>query len=122
MSGSPPSSASTSVHQLVVGDLLVKHPGSRTRGFKRSVTESLDGQLELPWLRIVPDLYEVSPGLVIAYEVEDTHRVDRSKLRAYARLWAALDELDWELRLVIVDIRGGRLEPNLAEVYYHQPG
>lgn len=79
----------------------------------------MDGQADLSWVRLVPDAFDVSSGLVVAYEVEDTHRVDRSKLRAYARLWFELDSVEWEFRLVILDIRGGRLEPNLAEVYYH---
>ncbi len=83
------------------------------------VAEALEGQVDLAWVRLVPDAFEVSPGLVVAYEVEDTHRVDRTKLRAYARLWAELDATEWEFRLVILDIRGGRLEPNLTEVYYH---
>lgn len=93
--------------------------GALTRGFKRMVAEALEGQVDLAWVRLVPDAFEVSPGLVVAYEVEDTHRVDRVKLRAYARLWSELDATEWEFRLVILDIRGGRLEPNLTEVYYH---
>lgn len=70
----------------------------------------------------MPDAYEVSAGLVVAYEVEDTHRVDAAKMRVYARIWREFDDIGWEFRLVIMDIRGGRVEPNLAEVYYHGTG
>lgn len=78
--------------------------------------------MDLPWVRVVPDAYEISPGLVVAYEVEDTHRVDAAKMRVYARIWREFDAIDWEFRLVIMDIRGGRVEPNLAQVYYHGHG
>lgn len=81
----------------------------------------MDGMADLKGFRLIPDAFEVSAGLAIVYEVEDTHRVDDVKLRAYARLWHALDDVEWELRLVIMDIRGGKMEPNLAEVYYHGP-
>lgn len=84
--------------------------------------ESTDSTVDLRAFRLIPDAYEISPGLVVVYEVEDTNRVDEAKLRAYSRLWRALDEVEWELRLVILDIRGGRLEPHLAEVYYHRGG
>jgi len=108
-------------HQALVDELVRR--GAETHGFKRRLRESLEDQVEVGWLRLIPDAYEVSHGLVVAYEVEDTHRVDATKLRAYGRLWRELDAIEWEFRLVIVDIRGGRLEPNLAQVYYHaHPG
>lgn len=77
--------------------------------------------MEIGWLRVVPDAFEISHRLAIVYEVEDTHRVDDAKLRAYGRLWHALDSAEWELKLVILDIRGGRLEPQLSTVFYHGP-
>lgn len=109
----PPSSR----HQALVEELVRR--GAETQGFKRKLRVTLEDQADVSWLRLVPDAHEVSQGLVVAYEVEDTHRVDSAKMRAYARLWRELDAIEWEFRLVILDIRGGRLEPNLAQVYYH---
>lgn len=110
--------APSSRHEAFVEDLLREDPSRKTRGFKRALQDALE-DLDFSWLRIVPDAYLVTQGLAIAYEVEDTHRVDRAKLRAYGRLWAELHWEGWEFRLVIADIRGGRVEPNLSEVYYH---
>lgn len=101
-------------HQAAVAELVKS--GAKTTGFKKAIKSSIE--VDLSWLRIVPDAFEVSHGIAIAYEVEDTHRVDAKKMRAYARLWSELDAFEWDFRLVIIDIRGGRLEPNLSAVYY----
>ncbi len=114
---STPKSA-CSRHEAFVQELLREDPSRKTRGFRGALQAVAEDQVDLSWVRVVPDAYQVSSGLAIAYEVEDTHRVDRAKLSVYGRLWAEFDQLGWEFRLVIVDIRGGRLEPNLSEVYY----
>lgn len=111
-------SSHSSRHEAVIEELVREDPSRKTTGFRRALQEAVEDQTDLSWIRIIPDAYQVSVGLAIAYEVEDTHRVDRAKLRAYGRLWAELDSIEVEFRLVIIDIRGGRLEPNLSEVYY----
>ncbi len=105
-------------HEAFVRSLLEEDPTRKTKGFRGTIEKLAEDQLDLAWVRVVPDAYQASAGLVIAFEVEDTHRVDRTKLRVYGRLWAEFDSIGWEFRLVIIDIRGGRLEPNLSEVYY----
>jgi hypothetical protein len=67
---------------------------------------------------LIPDAYRIGNRCVTVYEVEDTHRVAADKLRLYARLWSQLDAMEWDCRLVIMDIRGGVFEPNLSEVYF----
>ena len=105
---------------MVVEHLQRQNPAIRTAGFKAALLGEFEEQTgesiraDVAWLRIIPDAYEVSDGLVVAYEVEDTHRVDRAKMDLYARLWNGLDAAEvLEFRLVIIDIRGGRLEPDL---------
>lgn len=111
-------SSPCSRHQRAIEALLAEDESRRTTGFKKALQEAVEDQVDLGWVRIIPDLFLVSHGLSIAYEVEDTHRVDDEKLRTYARLWSELDAIGWDFRLVIIDIRGGRIEPNLSEVYY----
>lgn len=107
-------------HEAVVENLRRRNPEIRTSGFKGALLaeyERLTGEDltdAIRWFRAIPDAYEVSDGIAVAYEVEDTHRVDNDKMRLYARLWDALDALEvLEFRLVIVDIRGGAIEPDL---------
>lgn len=100
----------------MVGRLV--ESGASTVGFKKALKLAIEDQVDVTWIRIVPDAYEVRHGLVIAYEVEDTHRVDAKKLGIYSRIWSELDAIGWEFRLSIVDIRGGKVEPRLSEVYY----
>ena len=102
-------------HEYVIHKLKEAH-NLQTTGFKKAL-KVVEGNFK--WLKVIPDCYSISNGLVLVYEVEDTHRVSYDKLMTYARLWKELDAVEWELRLVIVDIRGGRLEPDLAIVYYH---
>jgi hypothetical protein len=107
-------------HDAVIEHLQERNPSIRTGGFKRALLDQFEEQTgesikaDVAWLRIIPDAYEVSDGLVVAYEVEDAHRVDNAKMDLYARLWNGMDAAEvLEFRLVILDIRGGRLEPDL---------
>lgn len=116
MSGTRHNSA-CSPHEAWVQTLV--RDGARTTGFRRTLLERVEESDAFPWLTIVPDAYEVSSsGLVLAYEVEDTHRLTPEKLEVYARLWSELDERGLELRLVVIDIRGGRWEPSLETIWF----
>lgn len=103
-------------HEHVVATLCIREGASR-RGFCARLRKIVDS--DLTWWRWRPDAFAVSHGLVTAYEVEDTHRLDMPKLLAYARLWKQLDDHDIVFKLVVVDIRGGTWEPDLGVAYYH---
>ena len=115
-------------HDSLVEWLQKKDPSVQTKGFRAAVKAMLEQELgievedQLSWLSMIPDAYRVSPGQVVAYEVEDTHRVSRKKMLKYARLWYGFRELGddelLEFRLVIMDIRGGVIEPDLAAWWY----
>lgn len=104
-------------HDLVIARLVHDY-AAETRAFRSTIERTLDAPKEFRWLKLIPDAYRIGNRCVTAYEVEDTHRVDADKLRAYARLWSQLDGMEWDFRLVIMDIRGGVFEPNLADVYF----
>jgi hypothetical protein len=111
-------------HESVIASLCEANPHIRTKGFKRALLDEFDRLTgediaeHLTWLRLIPDAFEIANGLAVAYEVEDTHRVDHAKMLAYARLWNGLAETETvEFRLVIIDIRGGRFEPDLRQVW-----
>ncbi len=112
-------------HEAFIEDIQRRYPNAKTTGFRKAVAEhyfddyGIEVGDQLDWLSIIPDAYEVSQGLLIAYEVEDTHRVSDDKMRLYARLWSGLRDMECsEFRLVIMDIRGGRCEPDLARWWY----
>lgn len=102
-------------HKAAIIELVIDQK-AHTRGFRKRLEKATEASFA--WWKMIPDAYQLGAGLVIAYEVEDTHRVSMEKLRAYGRLWAELDELGWELKLVVQDIRGGTWEPNMADAYF----
>jgi hypothetical protein len=99
------------MHEAIVGSLQ-----ARTRGFRKAVIAAVGSPGAFPWWRRRPDAYEIRHRQVVAYEVEDTHRIDDAKWADYGRLWRELDDLGWELTLVIRDLRGGVYEPDLELV------
>lgn len=103
-------------HERCILALCADHVSVQTRGFVRALRKLTDS--DLSWWRWRPDAYEATRGYVVAYEVEDTHRLDHVKKAAYTRLWRQLDADDIELRLVVMDIRGGRWEPDLGAAYF----
>jgi hypothetical protein len=105
----------------MIESLILRDPAIKRVGFRASVERASEGQVDLHWLRIIPDAFLVTNGLVVAYEVEDTHRVDASKMKAYAKLWKLLDDVEWEMRLVIMDIRGGTMEADLRAAFWSRP-
>lgn len=111
-------------HERVIGLLQEENPRLKTRGFRQAVLDQLfrewgEDDDQLRWLRVIPDAYEVDEGLIHAIEVEDTHRVDAKKMDVYAALWNTVEELEMgEVRLTIVDIRGGRCEADLGRWWY----
>lgn len=61
---------------------------------------------------IIPDLWLIDEECmsVICIEVEDTSRINTTKLNQYVRLWWHLDEMYWETHLLCSD-RWGNLVP-----------
>ena len=85
---------------------VVKRCGvRRARSLYRSRLDPLVILFEDRWL---PDAYlvDASDGVVVCYEVEDTHHLNRHKIRGYGRLWFALDEMGWDLHLITYDAYG----------------
>ncbi len=111
-------------HERVIQLLQEENPSLKTRGFRQAVLDQLyrewdEDDDKLRWLRVIPDAYEVVEGLIHIVEVEDTHRVNAKKMDVYARLWDTVEELEMgEVRLTIVDIRGGRMEADLARWWF----
>ena len=105
-----------SAHEDLVAAVCAREKACR-RGFLAQLRKVVD--TDLTWFRLRPDVFTVHPGLVTVYEIEDTSRLCLRKLKLYAQLWNQLDSHDIELRLVVMDIRGGVWEPNLGVAYYH---
>jgi hypothetical protein len=97
---------------------LVKVYNLRTTGFVKAL-ELAAGSKKNPifkWVNVIPDAYTVVHGLVIVYEVEDTHPVKGDRLRIYMRLWQQLDDMDWELQVKIVNVSGHMMECPLVKL------
>lgn len=62
------------------------------------------------WFRLIPDAYTLAHGLVIVYEVEDTHPVKGARLRDYLQLYKQLDDMDWELQVHVVSVTGHTIQ------------
>lgn len=111
-------------HDALVEALTKRRPSIQTKGFKEALRKLLfddwgfERDESLAGIRLIPDAYEVEHDLVICWEVEDSHRVSDSKMLDYARLWYGLRDLEIEFRLVIMDIRGGVMEPDLWRWWY----
>jgi hypothetical protein len=94
-------------HRKLVEKLLVE-AGAQRRRFKRALISQLKIDPEalgsLATLKMAPDGYLIDHerAEVICYEVETTSSIDEGRLVPYVDWWWYLDDLGWNLRLVIV--------------------
>jgi hypothetical protein len=124
------------IHSRTIFLLQRDFPGSQTKGFRKAIQKLQwdwegwgDGcQVEpgenkptwadfMDWGEawkdgIIPDLWFIDEECmsVVCIEVEDTNRINTSKLDRYIGLWWHLDEMYWETHLICSD-RWGNLTP-----------
>ncbi len=94
-------------HQSLVADLL--REGMSGTGFRANLERAVGHGLSF---RLVPDAHRIDEEerTVEVHEVEVTHSMSENKLERYLRLYWALDEHDWELRVFVVNRFGQRSE------------
>ena len=94
-------------HRNLVDKLLIE-AGARKGRFKRAVLAELKLDHEelkpLEEIRIAPDgyLFDHEREEVICYEVETSSPINEARLQPYVDWWWILDDLGWNLRLVIL--------------------
>lgn len=116
----PRSTRTHSLHNQIVRQIVERYKAA-TLGFRRALIADMTGPNADERERIgpeeitrlnhfpkVPDAYliggtEGDCRVVTVWEVENTHRVEDDKMRAYAALANLLDEYYYYLRLVVVD-------------------
>ena len=112
------------LHQANINRVLKAIPGAKRSGFKRAVKSILSDH----WhediderVRVIPDAYVIDEHekTVIVYEVEDTSRIDNTKMGSYVDLSWILDEEFWGLCLVVVDRWGNAnaVEPFMLDLH-----
>jgi hypothetical protein len=123
-------SDNNTIHSRTTVRLQRDFPSAQTRGFRKAIQklqwdwEKWDQAEEHPTWQdfleygeawkggIIPDLWFIDDDCmsVICIEVEDTSRINTTKLNQYERLWWHLDEFYWETHLICSD-RWGNLTP-----------
>ena len=106
-------------------DKLLAEAGAQQGRFKRAVLAELKLEPEdlkpLDKIRISPDgyLFDHPREEVICYEVETTSPINEERLQPYVDWWWILDDLGWNLRLVILrgyNCHGVAFEIDLRDV------
>ncbi len=98
-------------HTEVVRRIVRHQPGARTRGFGKALLKEVFPEPEMyGQIGVVPDAYIIDKerDTIIVYEVQTTNRLDAYKLSVYRDLWWALDNIEWNLVLIVHDTRDGK--------------
>ena len=116
-SSEPDATESTTFSKLVVDLLRMEDPTIRKRGFPHELREILKDNTpqEMVFrkgrrqtLQFIPDAFRVDSEEqeITLYEVEDSNFLTIRKLSIIVNLWWVLDDMGWNLRLVVVDRYG----------------
>jgi hypothetical protein len=118
------------IHDRTIFVLQRDFPRSQTKGFRKAIQKLQwdwedweDSEDKPTWSNfmdygeawkggIIPDLWLIDEECmsVICIEVEDTSRINTTKLNQYVQLWWHLDNMYWEIHLLCSD-RWGNLSP-----------
>lgn len=91
-----------SIHDEAVRTLVRHFPIAKTKGFIKAVNKVM-GERFPDGIR--PDVFiqDDARQAFICYEVEDHHKIDKTKLERYIRLAWWLSEDDWSLLIITTD-------------------
>lgn len=111
-------------HERIVNALVEKYPSAVKIGFRKAlrpifaecpVFDADDVKAALPSKRPDAFIVDEEEKRVVAFEVENTHRLSKADIARYITLWMYLADAEWDLIVVRVSHFGAEMWINMEE-------